>query len=348
MYFNCSILLVLLLGVVTSKTTASSFNRSSFPASFVFGIGTSAYQYEGATREDGKGPSIWDVYTHKYPERIKDGTNGDVGVNFYHRYKAIQRGEIGVTILSNWAKGARSSSNSTDQLHNHHDLLRQIRIIIDFTIGSFLDPLVTGDYPKSMRKLLGDQLPEFTQEQSKMVKNGSFDFLGLNYYSSWLVTADKLKPDYTVGCGPDASPFVTFADADVKVHSARKGVPDSTHTYGKEIRDMLRYVNRKYNHPAIYIMENGKEQKYDNNITVKEALQDEFRINYITKHLFWLKKSVMEGINVKGYFPWGLFDVFEWTAGHTIGTGLYYVDYKNGIKINTKLSAQWFKNFLKK
>lgn len=46
-----------------------------------------------------------------------------------------------------------------------------------------MDPLTRGDYPKSMRILVKERLPKFTKEQAKLV-NGSFDFIGINYYSS--------------------------------------------------------------------------------------------------------------------------------------------------------------------
>lgn len=46
-----------------------------------------------------------------------------------------------------------------------------------------MDPIVNGDYPSSMRSLVGNRLPEFSEEESSMLK-GSFDFIGLNYYTS--------------------------------------------------------------------------------------------------------------------------------------------------------------------
>jgi beta-glucosidase len=46
-----------------------------------------------------------------------------------------------------------------------------------------MDPLTNGDYPKTMRALVRTRLPKFTKEQSKLV-SGSFDFIGINYYTS--------------------------------------------------------------------------------------------------------------------------------------------------------------------
>ena len=46
-----------------------------------------------------------------------------------------------------------------------------------------MDPLTNGDYPHSMRSLVKDRLPKFTKKQSKQL-NGSFYFIGLNYYTA--------------------------------------------------------------------------------------------------------------------------------------------------------------------
>ncbi|KAM7472465.1 hypothetical protein LguiA_010648 [Lonicera macranthoides] len=63
------------------------FNRSSFPDDFVFGAASAAYQIEGAAKEGGRGPNIWDTFTHNHPEKIWDQSTGDVAIDFYHRYK---------------------------------------------------------------------------------------------------------------------------------------------------------------------------------------------------------------------------------------------------------------------
>jgi beta-glucosidase len=58
----------------------------TFLQEFVWGASTASYQIEGAAREDGKGVSIWDTFTHT-PGKVKHGDTGDVACNHYHLYK---------------------------------------------------------------------------------------------------------------------------------------------------------------------------------------------------------------------------------------------------------------------
>ena len=60
-------------------------NIASLPPDFIWGVSTSSFQIEGATKEDGRGPSIWDVYCQN--GEIKNHDTGDVACDHYHRYR---------------------------------------------------------------------------------------------------------------------------------------------------------------------------------------------------------------------------------------------------------------------
>jgi beta-glucosidase len=57
-----------------------------FPKGFLWGTATASYQVEGAAKEDGRGVSIWDTFSHT-PGKVVGDANGDVADDHYHRYK---------------------------------------------------------------------------------------------------------------------------------------------------------------------------------------------------------------------------------------------------------------------
>src|SRR5882672_4127489 len=75
-----------LTGSKLLKEPDDSFLKSRFPEGFRWGTATSAYQIEGATEADGRGPSIWDTFA-KLPGKIQGGANADIACDHYHRYK---------------------------------------------------------------------------------------------------------------------------------------------------------------------------------------------------------------------------------------------------------------------
>lgn len=54
----------------------------------------------------------------------------------------------------------------------------------------FMDPLINGDYPASMKRLVEERLPKITPEMSKTIK-GAFDFLGINHYTTLYARNDR-------------------------------------------------------------------------------------------------------------------------------------------------------------
>lgn len=65
-------------------TTMSGNGMREFPPGFVWGAATASYQIEGAVTEDGRGPSIWDTFSHT-PGKVRHGDTGDVACDHFHR-----------------------------------------------------------------------------------------------------------------------------------------------------------------------------------------------------------------------------------------------------------------------
>nr|XP_023885393.1 beta-glucosidase 12-like isoform X1 [Quercus suber]XP_023885394.1 beta-glucosidase 12-like isoform X2 [Quercus suber] len=251
------------------------------------------------------------------------------------KYQATQKGVIGITLISHWF--VPFSNAERDQ--------RAAQRGLDFMLGWFMDPLTNGDYPHGMRSLVKDRLPKFTKEQSKQL-NGSFDFIGLNYYTAKYAA-------YAPQPNGDRASYLT--DASANLTTSRNGIligpPAASnwlYVYPSGFRDLLLYVKKKYHNPLIYITENGYDEFNNSTLSLKEALADSIRIDYHDKHFVYLNRAIKEGVNVKGYFAWSLLDNFEWSSGFSVRFGLNFVDYKNGNKRYPKHSARWFKNFLKK
>jgi beta-glucosidase len=68
------------------QTIQPATTGRSFPKGFLWGSATASYQVEGAVNEDGRGPSIWDTFSHT-PGKTNNGDTGDIADDHYHLYK---------------------------------------------------------------------------------------------------------------------------------------------------------------------------------------------------------------------------------------------------------------------
>ncbi|GFP97285.1 beta-glucosidase 24 [Phtheirospermum japonicum] len=261
--------------------------------------------------------------------------------SYRNRFQEHQKGKIGITLVTHWFV----PFNDTDEDK------KAAKRAIDFMLGWFLEPVLSGRYPKNLTDFVPrEYLKPFSAEESKSLK-GSIDFLGLNYYTSWYATND---PD------PDADEGY-YKDQQVKFLTEKDGKPigESTGSWWLYIvpwgiYKLLKYVNDTYNNntynlPAIYITENGCDEPNNPKLTAYEACRDKRRVSYFRDHLGNILKAMKETkLKVRGYFAWTLADNFEWKDGYSVRFGIIYVDYMNHLKRYPKDSAVWFTKFLVK
>ncbi|KAG7097678.1 Beta-glucosidase 1B [Marasmius oreades] len=188
--------------------------------------------------------------------------------------------------------------------------------------------------------MLGDRLPEFTEEERTLVK-GSSDFFGLNTYTSNLVQPGgndefngKVKTTFT---RKDGSQLGTQAD-----------VP-WLQDYPDGFRELLNYIWKTYKKP-IYVTENGFSVKGEANEKPEEAVNDTGRVDYFCGYTNALLRAVNEdGVDVRSYLAWSLLDNFEWAEGYRVRYGVTFVDFttqKRYPKASSKFLAQWYQSAL--
>ena len=198
----------------------------------------------------------------------------------------------------------------------------------------FLDPVLKGSYPKDIIRIFKDvfDLPPIPKEDLNLLKLSPIDFLGINNYSCKRVHAEK--PGDLV----DVEGLLEVDQIEGRTYSEM-----GWEVYPRGLYDLLMRVDKDYNHPTIYITENGIACK-DDNIT-NGIVQDDDRLNFLKDYFEAAHQAILEGVNLKGYFVWSLMDNFEWLWGYSKRFGLIRVDYKTQER-TWKKSAHWYQNVI--
>lgn len=219
---------------------------------------------------------------------------------YQQMFKERQRGEIGITLNNRFVFG------------NNSDLVDRF---MTFTLGWKMDPLFKKPfhgYPQEMKAQIEEnskaemrsssRLPEFTDEDREMFNESVVDFLGLNYYTSRIVSAGHYSPDSPASYDKDLNITLSVSSEWIRAKSQwLYSVPEG-------LTQLLMWIKEKYDNPKIYITENGWSDEGE--------LRDIDRVRYLTKHLMAVQQALVNGVNVQGYFHWSLFDNFEWERGY--------------------------------
>ena len=223
------------------------------------------------------------------------------------KYQATQLGIITITLNSDWSEPLTNSQDDIDAAQRS----------MDFMLGWFADPIFKGDYPASMRQRLGNLLPRFTSAQKQLLL-GSYDFFGLNHYTSEYV-ANEPNPSSDNPAGIMSTRWdLLLAKVYEPIYnqfcSEKDGVPigpvaDSDWLYVVPwgIRKLLNYIHNTYNSPWIMITENGVDVPNEGSMPIAQALNDTFRVNYYSSYLDNVAKAMNEdSVSIMGYFAWSL------------------------------------------
>uniref|UniRef100_A0A6E8VE25 Beta-glucosidase lactase phlorizinhydrolase n=3 Tax=Anopheles coluzzii TaxID=1518534 RepID=A0A6E8VE25_ANOCL len=134
-----------------------------FPANFLFGAATAAYQIEGAWNVDGKGPSVWDTLTHAHPELVVDGATGDRAADSYRLYRSDVEalGKVGFNYYRFSIAWSRLLPRG-DQSSLNQGAVRYYNALINELLAHGIEPVVTMlhyDLPQYLQNLGGFASP---------------------------------------------------------------------------------------------------------------------------------------------------------------------------------------------
>eukprot|EP00250_Pteridium_aquilinum_P018449 c24090_g2_i1 orf=250-1857(-) len=323
-----------------------TFNQLSTVAYFSYGKGTEAPGRCSAISGTKKNIYIGNSSTEPYLVAHNALLSHAAAVKIYkERFQPEQRGRIGITVNSKWY----------EPYSNKKEDYGASQRCIEFELSWILDPVIFGDYPTSMKKLVEHRLPAFTEDESKELK-GSLDFVGLNYYTAYYVQNAEAELDPNLRWyETDRQATIKYTGPDGELIGEATGPPDIGWIYNCPwgLPKVLGWMEARYGreqfqaHPII-ITENGC-MDLELNVSRKEALNDVRRINYLNGTLEHLSNAIKNyGYNVQGFFVWSLLDNFEWESGLICRFGLHYVDYQNDLKRYPKASAKWYRQLLSK
>jgi beta-glucosidase len=186
----------------------------------------------------------------------------------------------------------------------------------------YMDPLFHGRYPQDIIEFLGADAPQVQAGDMAAIAQ-PMDFMGLNYYSRAVVSAQ----------GP------------WNVQQSGLELTDmGWEVYPEGLTELLLRLHRDYHVPPLFVTENGG--------AFKDTLQggrvhDRDRTQYIASHIAAVGDALRLGVPMAGYMVWSLLDNFEWASGYEKRFGIVRVDYETQAR-TLKDSALWYRDFLRK
>ena len=200
----------------------------------------------------------------------------------------------------------------------------------------FLDVFARGHYNSYYYANMKNEgtLPEILEGDFEILEKGKTDYLSISYYMSTISHYGELSLTNEKDVVIKKNPYLEMSEFGWTVDPIG-------------LRITLRQLYDRYEMP-IYIVENGFG--YDDQINENGEIIDDYRIDYMRKHIEQMKLAIDEGVDCRGYLSWGPIDILSSRAQMKKRYGFVYVNRDNkdlkDMKRIKKKSFEWFKHVI--
>lgn len=200
----------------------------------------------------------------------------------------------------------------------------------------FLDVFARGHYNSYYYANMKNEgtMPEILDGDLDILKLGKTDYLSISYYMSTISHYGEESLTNVEDVVIKKNPYLEMSEFGWTIDPVG-------------LRITLRQLYERYEMP-IYVVENGFG--CDDEINENGEIIDDYRIDYMRKHIAEMKKAVEEGVDCRGYLVWGPVDILSSRANMNKRYGMVYVNRTNDdlkdLKRMKKKSFGWYKHVI--
>lgn len=215
------------------------------------------------------------------------------------------------------------------------------------------DPVLRGEYPIELLHLAQSSLgaPVFDPGDEALLRDNVCDFIGLNYYKRETVAANhgesRLQINTTgqKGSAHQAGNEFGFKDLFKFVRNPNGVYTDwDWEIYPQGLTEGIMQIKERYGDIPIYITENGLGAK---DPIIDGEVVDDDRIDYLRQHIDAVADAIVQGADVRGYYPWSFIDLLSWLNGFQKQYGFVYVDHQRQLARQRKKSFFWYQQLIR-
>jgi len=204
----------------------------------------------------------------------------------------------------------------------------------------FLDPMVHGEYPAELFTLLAKHQVawDYTADELAIIRDNTVDELGINLYYPHRVKAPSRA------WHPETPFHPAWYYEPFDLPGRRMNTSRGWEIYPQIVYDMAMRIKQEYRNIPWFIAESGmgveNEAQFRN---AEGTIEDDYRIRFISEHLYQTLRAREDGANCQGYMLWAFTDNVSPMNAFKNRYGLIEIDLQNNRARRAKKSASWFR-----